>query len=81
MGGNILSYLCIGCVAFPSLSIIWYMIRKQKSEAKARAWLNAICCNMLIVVGSSQEQIKEAINTDVFVEIVAAGKNMNDSKI
>ena len=107
-----------GCVA---LSIIWYVIRKQESEVKARAWLNAIC-NMLTVVGASQEQIKGAINNldfhdfedclqdecavhanaeyivtcnikdfqhakttavtpDVFVEIVAAGKNMNDSKI
>ncbi len=110
-----------GCVAFHSLSIIWYVIRKQESEVKARAWLNAIC-NMLTVVGASQEQIKEAIHNldfhdfedclqdecavhanaeyivtcnikdfqhakttavtpDVFVEIVAAGKNMNDSKI
>lgn len=50
-----------GCVAFYSLSIIWYVIRKQESEVKARAWLNAIC-NMLTVVGASQEQIKEAIN-------------------
>lgn len=46
-----------GCVAFHSLSIIWYVIRKQESEVKARAWLNAIC-NMLTVVGASQEQIK-----------------------
>lgn len=37
------------------------MIRKQESEVKAKAWLNAIC-NMLTVVGASQEQIKAAVN-------------------
>lgn len=53
-----------GYVAFHSLSIIWYVIRKQETEEKARAWLNNIC-DLLIVTGATQEQVKKAIlNSD-----------------
>ena len=50
-----------GYIAFHSLSIIWYVIKKQETEEKARAWLHNIC-DMLTVTGATQEQIKEAIN-------------------
>ena len=54
-----------GFIAFHSLSIIWYVIKKQESEGKARAWLNNIC-DMLTVTGATQEQIKEAIKNANF---------------
>lgn len=54
-----------GYVAFYSLSTIWYVIKKQESEEKARAWLNDIC-DILTVTGATQEQIKEAINNADF---------------
>ncbi len=50
-----------GYIAFHSLSIIWYVIKRQETEEKARAWLHNIC-DMLTVTGATQEQIKEAIN-------------------
>ena len=49
-----------GYVAFHSLSTIWYVIRKQESDERARAWLTDIC-DMLTVTGATQEQIREAI--------------------
>lgn len=49
-----------GYIAFHSLSIIWYVVRKQETEEKARAWLNAIC-DLLTVTGATQEQVKQAI--------------------
>lgn len=54
-----------GCVAFHSLSIIWYVIRKQESEERARIWLNDIC-DILTVTGATQEQVKKAINNSSF---------------
>ena len=54
-----------GFIAFHSLSIILYVIKKQESEGKARAWLNNIC-DMLTVTGATQEQIKEAIKNANF---------------
>lgn len=54
-----------GRIAFHSLSIIWYVIKKQETEAKARAWLNDIC-NILTVTGATQEQVKEAIKNSNF---------------
>lgn len=54
-----------GYVAFHSLSIIWYVIRKQETEEKARAWLNDIC-DILKVTGATQEQVKEAIKNSDF---------------
>lgn len=50
-----------GYIAFHSLSIIWYIIKKHESEENARAWLNNIC-DLLTVTGATQEQIKEAVN-------------------
>lgn len=60
-----------GFIAFHSLSIIWYVIKKQESEGKARAWLNNIC-DMLTVTGATQEQIKEAIKNANFLIILSA---------
>lgn len=54
-----------GYVAFHSLSIIWYVIKKQETEEKARAWLNDIC-EILTVTGATQEQVKEAIKNSYF---------------
>ena len=50
-----------GYIAFHSLSTIWYVIRKQETEEKARAWLKNIC-DILTVTGATQEQVKEAID-------------------
>lgn len=54
-----------GYVAFHSLSTIWYVIKKQETEEKARAWLDEIC-DMLMVTGATQEQVKEAIKNSDF---------------
>lgn len=54
-----------GYVAFHSLSIIWYVIRKQENDEKARAWLTDIC-DILTVTGATQEQVKEAIKNSDF---------------
>lgn len=54
-----------GYIAFHSLSIIWYVIRKQESEEKARAWLNDIC-DILVVTGATHEQVREAIRNSDF---------------
>lgn len=50
-----------GYIAFHSLSTIWYVIKKQKTEKEARTWLNDIC-DLLAVAGATQEQVKAAIN-------------------
>ena len=42
------------------MSIIWYVIKKQETEEKARAWLNDIC-DILTVTGATQEQVRDAI--------------------
>lgn len=49
-----------GYIAFHSLSTIWYVVKKQKSEKEARLWLRNIC-DMLTVTGASQAQIKAAV--------------------
>ena len=54
-----------GYIAFHSLSIIWYVIKKQETEEKARAWLSNIC-DMLTVTGATQAQIKEAVKNSDF---------------
>lgn len=54
-----------GYVAFHSLSIIWYVLRKQETEEKARGWLNNIC-DILTVTGATHEQVCEAINNSNF---------------
>ncbi len=50
-----------GYLAFHSLSTVWYVIKKQETEEKARAWLKNIC-DILTVTGATQEQVKEAID-------------------
>ena len=54
-----------GYIAFHSLSIIWYVIKKQETEEKARAWLSNIC-DMLTVTGATQALIKEAVKNSDF---------------
>lgn len=54
-----------GYIAFHSLSIIWYVIRKHETEEKARAWLYNIC-EILTVTNATQEQVKEAIDNSNF---------------
>ncbi len=54
-----------GYIAFHSLSIIWYVIRKLKSDEEARFWLKNIC-EILTVTGASHEQVIQAINNSSF---------------
>lgn len=54
-----------GYIAFHSLSTIWYVIRKQETEEKARAWLNNIC-DILTITGATHEQVREAIKNIYF---------------
>lgn len=56
-----------GYVAFHSLSIIWYVIRKQETEEKARAWLNDI--------KDFQHAKTSVVTSDVFVNIISGNKN------
>lgn len=55
----------VGYVAFHSLSTVWYVVRKRKSEAEARFWLDQIC-NMMVIAGASQAQVIEAVNNHGF---------------
>lgn len=50
-----------GYIAFHSLSTIWYVIKKQKTEQEARKWLDNLC-DILTVTGATQKQVKKAIN-------------------
>jgi len=54
-----------GYIAFHSLSIIWYVIRKLESEEKARAWLDDIC-DILTVTGATHKQVRDAIRNSDF---------------
>lgn len=54
-----------GYIAFHSLSTIWYVIHRQKSEEEARFWLEKLC-DLLTVAGASQDQIKAAIKNRNF---------------
>ena len=53
-----------GYLAFHSLSTIWYLGRKFGKE-KGREMLEVIC-NLLTVVGASQEEIKDAVKNKDF---------------
>lgn len=55
-----------GYIAFHSLSIIWYILRK-KSDNEKRFWLKNIC-EILIVVGATHEQVLEAIDQVNFTD-------------
>jgi predicted nucleic acid-binding protein len=54
-----------GYVAFHSLSIVWYVIRKSYSDAEARYWLG-IACKILNVAAATREQVMEAIADTAF---------------
>ena len=54
-----------GYIAFHSLSIIWYVVKKQETEERARAWLKDIC-EVLTITGATQKQVKEAIEKSEF---------------
>ena len=54
-----------GYVAFHSLSIIWYIIRKSYSDAEARYWLE-IVCKILNVAAATRKQVMEAITDTDF---------------
>ena len=49
-----------GYVAFHSLSTIWYVIRKSRSDKDAR-YLLEIVCKILKVASAAHDQIMEAI--------------------
>lgn len=55
-----------GYIAFHSLSIIWYILRK-KSDNEKRFWLKNIC-EILIVVGATHEQVLEVIDQVNFTD-------------
>ena len=62
-------YLCCaekitGYLAFHSLSTIWYLGRKF-SEEKGREMLE-IVCDLLTIVGASQEEIVDAVQNKSF---------------
>ena len=54
----------MGFLAFHSLSIIWYVTRKIP-ENKRREWLRQLC-EMLIVIGATQDEVLAAIDRDEF---------------
>ena len=45
-----------GYIAFHSLNIIWYSIRKQTSEARCREWMKCLC-EVLTISGTSNEEV------------------------
>lgn len=49
-----------GYIAFHSLSTIWYVIRKARSDKEARYLLENVC-KILNVAAATQEQVMEAI--------------------
>ena len=54
-----------GYIAFHTLSILWYIIRKQFNEPKTREMVGELC-NVVTVVGATQDQIKAAIKNTNF---------------
>ena len=55
-GSGVLS----GYIAFHSLSTVWYVIRKARSDKDARYLLENVC-KILKVAAATQEQVMEAI--------------------
>ena len=53
-----------GYMAFHSLSIIWYFLRKRPVKER-RFWLRSVC-DILTVVGAEHEQVLEAIDNEAF---------------
>ena len=56
-----------GYMAFHSLSIIWYLLRKQCPAAERRRLLKNVC-GVLTVASASQSQIIAAIEKDTFTD-------------
>ena len=54
-----------GYMAFHSLSTIWYVVTKYKTEEEARFWLEKLC-DLLTITGATQEQVAEAVRNRVF---------------
>ncbi len=55
---------CVGYIAFHTLSILWYVLRKR-SEKDRRRDLRDVC-EILDVASASQEEIVDAIERDSF---------------
>lgn len=53
------------CLAFHSLSTIWYVLRKKYSEEKRREILSALCL-AVEVVSAPREEILDALRKSVF---------------
>ena len=53
-----------GYIAFHSLSIIWYSLRKRPIKER-RFWLRSVC-DVLTVAGAGHEQALEAIDNEAF---------------
>ena len=54
-----------GFVAFHSLPVIWYVMRKTLSDSETCAWLRVIC-RILTIVSATQEQVQDAIERGNF---------------
>ena len=55
----------VGLLAFHSLSVLWYVIKRQSGEESARFWLEHLC-GIMTVVGASQEHVLQAIRNRQF---------------
>lgn len=53
-----------GYIAFHSLSIIWYALRR-KAAAERRFWLRGVC-GLLTVVSAAHERVLDAVDNEVF---------------
>lgn len=56
-----------GCIAFHSLPNIFYILRKNHSEADRRAMLKKLCC-VLQVAAASHEKVCDAIEQTGFAD-------------
>lgn len=57
---------CIGYIAFHTLSILWYVLRRWDDEERRQS-LKAIC-DIFYVAAASQDAIREAIENDRFTD-------------
>ena len=55
----------VGLLAFHSLSVLWYVVKRQGGEELARFWIEHLC-GIMTVVGASQEHILQAIRNRQF---------------
>jgi hypothetical protein len=56
-----------GYLAFHSISIIWYVLRKYMPDADRRLWLKKIL-QALHVTGASHELVLKAVDMDYFMD-------------